>query len=140
MSTLHRLSFAAVVVTALLVGCGQGENAKVVGSVTYNGQPLENGSVIFEPMDGDTSFTASIINGRFEAEQAQVGQFKATVQAGPSGPAASSREAFNSQAQTAKDKQQPANEIPADAEGNGQTVEVTRGEQTLDLALTGPVK
>jgi hypothetical protein len=33
---------------------------------------------------------------------------------------------------------QSPNYIPENAQGNGQTVEITAGDQTLDFALTGP--
>lgn len=44
---------AALLVTAL-AGCGSGK-ATVTGKVTLDGQPLEKGTISFEPVDGATS-------------------------------------------------------------------------------------
>ena len=51
MSTL-RLLFVACSMIPLLIGCGGESGISVNGTVTYDGQPLQSGSVTFEPADG----------------------------------------------------------------------------------------
>jgi hypothetical protein len=127
------LTFIGVVA---LSGCGQGDGARVAGSVTYNGEPIENGAITFQAVGGDDSFSASIVNGQYSASAAPSGQYKASIQATTAAESATSREAFQQQAGATA--QQPANYIPVDAQGNGQSVVIKEGEQTLDFALTGP--
>jgi len=39
-------------VCSALVGCGSSDAASVTGTVTYNGQPLEDGTLIIHPASG----------------------------------------------------------------------------------------
>ena len=118
-------------------GCGSETKTSVSGSVTYNGAPVEHGVVTFEAADGGNSFGAPVANGQYAADDAKTGQFKAVIQSGAAPTSTSSREAFQQQAGANSD-QDSANYIPADAEGNGQTIEITAGAQTRDFAITGP--
>jgi hypothetical protein len=63
------LSLLAVVLCAL-VGCGSGNNAvKVTGAVSYDGQPVEKGEIIFTPADGSGQSAASKIeNGEYQCQ------------------------------------------------------------------------
>lgn len=59
-----------VALVAVLVGCssrptGQPEIAAVTGTVTMDGQPLANKSVVFESDRGVLSFGNTDINGRY---------------------------------------------------------------------------
>jgi hypothetical protein len=63
-------TFSLLVVAGLslviLVGCDNGR-AAVTGKVTYQGQPVENGSINFEPIDGKGGTAGgSIQNGTFQ--------------------------------------------------------------------------
>lgn len=54
-----RLICVAVLVLATLPGCGASDRAETVpvtGTVTYNGAPLEHGTVIFYPADGRPAY------------------------------------------------------------------------------------
>lgn len=52
----------------LFAGCGDKKQAKVQGTVTYNGIPVEEGSISFFPEPGTESRKASgaILNGAFD--------------------------------------------------------------------------
>ena len=72
--TRRRATFAVPCVTAfvlclLLAGCGfEGDLAKVGGTVTLDGQPLEGVIVQFQPTGGNNSSSAGITDseGRYE--------------------------------------------------------------------------
>ena len=53
-------------------GCGQGTNtlplAKVTGKVTYNGKPVNPGSVIFTPVAGKGGETGQVATGQIESD------------------------------------------------------------------------
>jgi len=132
---------AALIFGSLILvgGCGQGASSTVTGSVTYNGAPVETGVVSFTSDDAASSFAADIVSGQYTAKEARPGSYKATVQAtSAAAKATTSRESFQQQGQTSAGKQESPNYIPENAEGNGQTVEIKDGDQTLDFALTGP--
>ena len=64
---------AVAVVLALIAGCGGGPNARcaVHGSVSYDGQPVDNGGIAFLPegeSEDDTRIraTGKIYDGRYE--------------------------------------------------------------------------
>jgi hypothetical protein len=136
---VQRLGGAILALSGVLMmcGCGGGGAASVSGSVTYNEQPIESGTITFTPVGGEQSFTAQISAGKYTAANAQAGQFTALVEAGGSA-AASSREAYQQQGAAAQSSQKSANYIPADATGNGQTVEVSSGEQVINFEIKGP--
>jgi hypothetical protein len=126
--------------TAMLtiVGCGGGNSAQVVsGSVTYNGQPVENGYITFSPTSAGQSFAAPIVGGKYKSDKAAAGQFQVLITATMDAPIAASREEAAKQSAERR-KKGPPQHIPEDAAGNGQTLEVKSGDQVLDFALTGP--
>lgn len=62
---------ACVMVSALAVGCGGGEKGPatypVTGTVTFDGEPIENGRVLFREVEGDRrAYSAPIKNGNYE--------------------------------------------------------------------------
>ena len=64
------------ILTALLfavaaIGCGESKDPvyPVTGTVTYDGTPVENGSIVFDPADGKgVSAMAGIVNGEISGE------------------------------------------------------------------------
>jgi len=52
-----------------LAGCSEPSHYKVVGEVTWQGAPVEDGQVVFLPEDPNVQPTAAkIVNGRYEAK------------------------------------------------------------------------
>jgi hypothetical protein len=49
------------------VGCGSGDSGRVAvgGKVAFNGQPIEQGTIIFEPSDGGRMSVGEIDNGSY---------------------------------------------------------------------------
>ena len=62
---------AAFAVLSLIatVGCGSsGGPVTIAGDVSFKGQPIEKGEIIFTPTDGQQSVASTIENGRYEAQ------------------------------------------------------------------------
>ncbi len=64
--TRHLLASLALL---LLVGCGGGglEKVRVEGAVTFDGKPIENGDILFNPVDGTEGPISGgpIVDGRY---------------------------------------------------------------------------
>ncbi|HEX5270280.1 MAG TPA: hypothetical protein VFW33_07335, partial [Gemmataceae bacterium] len=76
MRTVLRTAFALLVGSLALgpLGCGWGTGT-VSGKVTYNDQPLTNGTVIFSNADGKGNRTADIqADGTYKIEGMPVGK------------------------------------------------------------------
>jgi hypothetical protein len=137
MSKSRSLIGPTVLLAAIIsAGCAKNQNPTVTGSVTYNGQPVESGYVSFSPTASGTSVGAKIVDGKYTAEKAHPGQFRVLVQATSGTPAPKTR--VEAEKRAASRAAARPNYIPENAEGNGQTVEIKAGEQTIDIALKGP--
>ena len=82
------LRFPAIVfvvsVGLFAVGCGDSSKARLKGNITFNGSPVEEGSISFLPTDGTESRKASavILNGNYDipADRAPTpGKFKIEI-------------------------------------------------------------
>src|SRR5262245_51458423 len=63
----------AVVCLIFAVGCGGGKTT-VSGKVTYNGAPVESGTISFRPADGKGQvFAARITDGAYDIPEAMPG-------------------------------------------------------------------
>jgi hypothetical protein len=69
--------FCIVGVTPLVVGCGS--YATVTGTVTYKGQPIPSGYIVFHPESGARLANAPIIDGVYNAEKVATGPAKVTI-------------------------------------------------------------
>ena len=145
-----------VVMLAVVLGCGGGisrPTGTVSGTVTFDGLPLEEGVISFTSLEGGPVTGGKITNGKYIANNVTVGkntvEIKATTAAASSGPMTyekheqqmregmmnpgAAKAAAQKAAKTAKG-------IPADALGNNQTIEVTKGKQELDFDLKPAAK
>ena len=130
--TLLQLALLGLLV-APLAGCGGGDSSSLTGKVTYNGAPVEAGSVTFMPEGSGTPFGGIIVDGAYTAEKVNAGKFRALVKANAVSTGPLTRE------QAAEMAKAPSpNYIPENAAGNAQSVEVTGGGQVLDFTITGP--
>lgn len=83
------LNVGVTLVTILLGGCGSGnrglERAVVSGTITYNGKPISEGRIRFQP-DADSrvpSAAANIVDGRYRADLrggVAVGTYKVEIE------------------------------------------------------------
>ena len=139
---MFRLS--AALGLAVLTGCGD-QATTVVGVVRYNSTPVEQGSVSFQPVAGGKSFGAMIENGNYDVVDAQPGSYTVSFRAVRKVDFAKSNaelaqmwEQRQSSGGTADDLADPADVMPEDAVGNGQTVEIRPGTNRLDFDLLPP--
>jgi hypothetical protein len=139
----HRLS-GAIVVLICLVGCGE-KSTTVTGTVSYNGEPVNKGSISFRPTDGSgQSFAARIVNGQYSADRGTPGT-KTVVVTGVKDVDffASSEESYKKAEEARKagslqaDVAEVADYIAENAEGNSKQVEILSGDQTVDFSITG---
>jgi hypothetical protein len=137
-----------LLMVAMLFAVGCGESATTVsGKVTYNGEPVEMGTISFRPADGKGQvFAAQITDGSYTVPNGQPGSRVVAIRGVKEVKLAlSSEESARVAAEATAagntggvHMSEAADYIPEDAEGNNQTVEINAGEQTLDFALTGP--
>jgi hypothetical protein len=125
-------------------GCSS-PNGTVSGEVTYDGQPVTNGTVTFLPTDGKGAVTGGpVTDGHYRVENVPPGPKLVLVEAVKKVPFARSSEEM---AQRHADKKakgdgsgliDPADEIPANAEGNNAKFDVAPGQQAHNLSLKKP--
>jgi hypothetical protein len=127
------LRISPIVLFLLLPGCGGGKT--VSGTVKYAGKEVDKGFITFFPADknGDTK-GAKIVGGQYSITGLPSGQKRVFIAAEPEPVLLSAP----------KDRppglrlRPPAREVPANAVGNNQIVDITGGDQTLDFTLERP--
>lgn len=127
-----------------LAGCGQ-STGSVEGEVTYDGQPVENGTITFLPADGKgPQVGGKILNGRYTVADVppgpkvvQVDAVKAVTFARTSDEMARRATASIGRGNRAGIID-PADIIPANAEGNHAAVAIKPGKQALNFHLKKP--
>ncbi|QDU07611.1 hypothetical protein [Gimesia aquarii] len=77
--------FCYAIVLLIFTGCGGTSDApqqvKVEGTVTFDGEPLSTGSIVFDPSDGKGGSSAGgIENGKFQFDS-QLGKKKVLISA-----------------------------------------------------------
>lgn len=123
---LRKYLAATFLITAVL-GCGGPPT--VTGTVTYDGKPINQGTISFSSTDGSGSpFGATIKNGEYHAKKAQLGTRRVAVTGYemPPVPPGSKEPVF------------AVDTVPPNAVGNGQEVEIVPGAQTMDFHLKPP--
>jgi hypothetical protein len=135
--------FAVLVVAT---GCN-GNTASVSGTVSYDGRPVDRGSIAFLPADGaGPTAGGDIVDGRYSVSNVTPGQKIVQVIGVKQVPFARSTEEMARRAAENKAKGDgsglidPADTVPAEAEGNNARHEIKAGGQTLHIELKRPAK
>ncbi len=140
-------TLAAVGAMMLLAATGCGSSAVLTGDVTYDGQPVEKGAITFFPTDGLGPTTgAEIRGGRYRVDGAPPGPKIVQIEGFREVPSAVTSEEMSRQAEEAMRRgvgaaplaEYNAAIIPANAEGNNETIEIKSGRRTLDFHLNPP--
>jgi hypothetical protein len=131
---IGRMATAAFA-TAMLLGCQRADSLQ--GKVSYNSEPVFNGSIMFLSSDGEGSgFSAQVADGAYSTDKLKLGKHIAIVRgvekSGPMSKEESIKQRESNPHGLATDY------IPEDAIGNSQSVDITGGAQTLDFELEGP--
>ena len=135
---LNRPALLAVLLAvAALSGCNKGSGSSIQGSVTYEGAPLKRGQITFTPADGrGKTCGASIAEGKYKVSDVPPGKKMVGI--------SSVKEIHfhRTTGDAAKDTNGPppetASDLPEDAQGNNQVVEITAGAQELNFDLKRP--
>jgi hypothetical protein len=123
-------------VAAAVAGCGQSNTLS--GTVTYNGEPVQQGYLRFASADGSgPGFGAEVVDGKYSTDKVRLGKHTVHVRGLQDAPPMT-REQQMDWRKHGNRYGLPVDYIPEDAEGNGQTVEIATGAKTLDFALKGP--
>ena len=121
--------------STFFIGCGK--QGGVTGSVTYNGQPVEFGTISFTPVDGrGPVFGGKIENGKFTVEPSYPGNKVVSVRGIRQQVLSQTREEAMKELKSGSANL--PDYIPEDAQGNGQEMEISEGGQTIDIVITGP--
>jgi hypothetical protein len=138
--TLQRQCTAvALIFSAVFAIAGCQPNNSLSGKVTYNGKPVEKGSILFMSADRNgPGFSAQVLDGVYATDKIQLGKHIAIARGLEKFRMMSKDESIRQREQKNNPHGLPVDYIPEDATGNSQTVDVVGGEQTLDFALEGP--
>ena len=75
-----RAGALSLLLALLIVGCGQIKLAEVSGTITYDGEVVEQGSIAFLPLDGNgPSGGSAIKDGKYFAQNVSVGMVKVRI-------------------------------------------------------------
>src|SRR5262245_9834180 len=120
-----------------VAGCGQSDS--VSGTVTYNGAPVEMGTISFQSADGSgPGFGAEVVNGQYKADKVRRGKHVAIVRGLTKAPVLTHEEQLKLRKQRDNRYGLPVDYIPETAEGNSRNIEVEGGAQSVDFVLKGP--
>ena len=146
MPTLTPARFSLLIALAIsaCVGCGDGL-AKIEGTVTYDGVNVEKGMVTITPADGVGSVVGCNIEaGKFKASGVQPGKNVMLVTAVKEVTFSRNTEDMSRMAASQASQGgvagliDPADLIPANAEGNSKQYEFVEGTNRVEMVLTKP--
>ena|SRR5437762_3699055 len=141
LSAIRLVHFVAGGLAVLLLGSGCSTSVSSVnGTVTYEGQPIQQGEITFTPADGVGPVVGSPISaGTFTVSSIAPGKKVVQISDLPTLEFAKSTEELAKAAQQgARPAAPPPNLMPANAAGNGATIEIKAGNQTLNFDLKKP--
>jgi hypothetical protein len=120
-----------------IAGCGRSDSLN--GKVTYNDKPVEMGSVRFDSADGSgPGFGAQVVNGEYKADKVHLGRHVVYVRGLGKARVLTKEESIKLREKHDNRYGLPVDYIPENADGNGQTVEIKGGRQSMDFVLKGP--
>lgn len=135
------LMLAAGVLATTTLGCNHSATT-VTGKVTYEGKPVNKGTISFLPIDGQgPSCGGPIESGRFTVGLSPGKKIVRIVETKVSDHVLT-REEIEQEAtkqEQADGRIEGSETVPPDADGNNAEIEVQSGNQTLDFALKHPV-
>jgi hypothetical protein len=128
------------VLAALTAGCGSGGGTTVSGLVTYQEAPVANGQIMFTPADGKGPIVGGQISaGSYSVSDMPPGQKVVQISSSEDAPVILTSEDLAKAAQTGQAAAPPPKVmVPPNATGNGATVEIKSGRQTLNFHLQKP--
>lgn len=117
----------------LLIGCGE-PNAELKGTVTYNGKPLNSGSIMFQCDAGPVENANIESDGTYVISGLPMGPAKVTVQVSAPPQPGPDGEITNEPGTYEPNPVMIPNKF-ASADTSGLTVDIKEAQQTYDIAL-----
>jgi hypothetical protein len=135
---IARVAHLLILVGVLAVtGCKQSDSLS--GTVIYNGEPVENGTITFASADGSgPGFGVQVVDGKYSTDKVRLGSHRAYVRGFTKAETLSREQYMEMREKAGKRVGLPVDYIPEDAAGNNQTFDIQGGSQTIDFAITGP--
>jgi len=132
--------FAAILAVSVLVGCKQSSKTSINGNVTYEGAPIARGQITFAPADGHGKVCGqAIAAGKYGIENVPPGsKIVQIIGVKQVHFAKTHKEMADAANRDTDDEPERADEVPANAQGNNQTIEITAGVQELNFDLKKP--
>jgi hypothetical protein len=129
------------ILATLVAGCGNGSGTIVSGQVTYEDAPLASGRIMFTPADGKGPIVGGEISaGNYTLSDVLPGQKVVQISASEDAPVILTTADLAKAAQSGKPAAPPPIvTVAPNAVGNGTTVEIKAGRQSLDFHLKKPV-
>ena len=131
----------SIVMLPLACGCGGETVGTVNGTVTFEGEPIEQGLITFSPLGpGGNSAGGEIVLGKYTVTDLRPGRYGVTVEATKEPKFTSPNDPANQRPKTDEEIRAQYDPLPADTAGKEQELEVVGGVQTLDFKLTSKSK
>lgn len=126
---------------AVLVGCGGKPVGTVTGTVTFQGQPIEQGLITFSPAGAEGSAAGGTIsNGKYSVTGLALTRYHVMVEATKEPKFTSPGDPANNRTKTAEEIRAQYDPLPLDTTGKEQDIDVKAGTQSLDFKLTSKSK
>ncbi|TWT97844.1 hypothetical protein Pla108_19970 [Botrimarina colliarenosi] len=126
--TRNQSQVGILALVTVLLGCGEG-TPSVSGQVTYDGNPVEKGTISVVPVGGGGSPAGGVIrDGSYQIEKVSLGKHLVSFSA----------KSLPAEQPTSNKSVRAVETIPPDAVGNGQEVEIVAGAQTMNFDLKPP--
>jgi len=124
----------------VLLGCGRSEGT-VTGTVTFQGQPIDQGLITFSPAGNEGSAAGDeIVQGKYSVTGLKPAKYHVTVEATKPPKFTSPNDPANARAKTDEEIRAQHDPLPADTTGKEQDLDVKVGAQTLDFKLESKSK
>jgi hypothetical protein len=137
MKIAPNLSLLFLLGVCSIAGCGASDSVR--GTVSYNGEPVEMGTIAFQSADGSgPGFGAEVVNGQYKADKVRRGKHVAVVRGLTKAPPVTKEQFAQHHEQRDNKYGLPVDFIADNAEGNRQTIDVEGGAQTFDFEIKGP--
>lgn len=144
-SFLRAQLIAVLLMALMLTGCQR--SAELHGTVKYQGQPIADGAITLVPADGKgPTQGTTITQGAYELKDLQPGKKIVQIIGVKEVKWVASSEDMAKQAEEMKLKSSrtdvvfAADQVPEDAVGNNETIEITVGRHQKDFDLQPPTK
>ena len=133
-------ALVSMLAATVLLGCQKSPTTIISGKVTYEGAPITRGQITFTPADGHGKVCGKPIEaGKYSIEGVPPGRKIVEIIGVKQIHFAKTHAEMAEAAKRDTDEEpESADEVPANAQGNNQSVEIAAGVQELNFDLKKP--